>query len=440
VLSVEPEADKPNADRRGDRRTAEGGGHRRLTPKTARYGSVVGEYSRREAAERAGVSVDDLNPLVELGMLTPDDDDRFSAGDVRRIGLIQSFVAAGLPLDGLAADMRQGGLSLAFLDSPGFDRFPSFSGVTFQELSTQTGVPVELLMVIREAIGAALPAPGDRVREDEMAIVPLVEAQLESGFKHATIERALRAIGDSLRRVAEVEADWFRTEVIEPRAAGKTGAEISAVAVEFSERFTPLNDRAVGAMYHAHQAHASTGNLIGGFERALAAAGLHSRLARPPAMCFLDITGYTRLTQERGDEAAADLAEKLGRLVQRTSVQHGGRPVKWLGDGVMFYFRDPGPGVMAALEMVEGVADAGLPPAHVGLHSGPVVFQAGDYYGQTVNVAARIAEYARPGEVVVSQAVVDASQTAHGTFTEIGPVELKGVSGVIRLYAARHAP
>jgi FOG: WD40-like repeat len=263
VLSAEPEAGTLNADRRGDRRTAERDGYRRLTSKAARYSSVVGEYSRREAAERAGVSVDDLNPLVELGILTPDDGDRFSAGDVRRIGLIQSFVAAGLPLDGLAADMRQGGVSLAFLDSPGFNRFPSFSGVTFQELSTQTGVPVELLMVIREAIGAALPAPEDRVREDEMAIVPLIEAQLESGFKHTTIERALRAIGDSLRRVAEVEADWFHTEVIEPRVAGKTGAEIAAVAVEFSERFAPLNDRSVAAMYHAHQAHASTGNLIG---------------------------------------------------------------------------------------------------------------------------------------------------------------------------------
>ena len=156
-------------------------------------------------------------------------------------------------------------------------------------------------------------------------------------------------------------------------------------------------------------------------------------------MCFLDITGYTRLTQERGDAAAAELAERLGRLVQRTSVKHGGRPVKWLGDGVMFHFPNPGPGVVAALEMVEGVADAGLPPAHVGLHAGPVIFQEGDYYGQTVNVAARIAEYARPGEVIVSQEVVDASGGAKVAFREIGPVELKGVAGAMRLHAASRA-
>ena len=153
-------------------------------------------------------------------------------------------------------------------------------------------------------------------------------------------------------------------------------------------------------------------------------------------MCFLDITGYTRLTQERGDAAAADLATNLARLVERTSVKHGGRPVKWLGDGVMFFFKDPGPGVVAALEMVAGVAEAGLPPAHVGLHAGPVVFQEGDYYGQTVNLASRIAEYARPGEVLVSQEVVDAAGGSDVAFREIGPVELKGVGGAMRLHAA----
>ena len=62
--------------------------------------------------------------------------------------------------------------------------------------------------------------------------------------------------------------------------------------------------------------------------------------------------------------------------------------------------------------MVAGVADAGLPPAHVGLHAGPVIFQEGDYYGQTVNLASRIADYAQAGEVIVSQEVVDASSAA----------------------------
>jgi adenylate cyclase len=111
--------------------------------------------------------------------------------------------------------------------------------------------------------------------------------------------------------------------------------------------------------------------------------------------------------------------------------------VKWLGDGVMFYFEDPGRCVLAALDMVAEVASQSLPPAHVGIHAGPVVFQEGDYFGRTVNIAARIAEYARPGEVVVSQEVVDAADEKSVTFTQIGPVELKGVSGALSLYTVR---
>ena len=86
--------------------------------------------------------------------------------------------------------------------------------------------------------------------------------------------------------------------------------------------------------------------------------------------------------------------------------------------------------------MVDGLADAGLPPAHVGLHTGPVLFQEGDYFGQTVNLTARIADYARAGEVLVTQAVADASRDDGVAFADIGPVELKGVSGTVHLLRA----
>jgi class 3 adenylate cyclase len=105
----------------------------------------------------------------------------------------------------------------------------------------------------------------------------------------------------------------------------------------------------------------------------------------------------------------------------------------------MFYFSDAGPGVRAAIEMVDGLAAAGLPPAHVGLHARPVLFQEGDYFGQTVNLTARIADYARQGVVPVSQAVANASQEKGIAFGEIGPVELKGESGTVHLLRAHLA-
>ena len=102
-------------------------------------------------------------------------------------------------------------------------------------------------------------------------------------------------------------------------------------------------------------------------------------------------------------------------------------------------FGEPSPGARAALEMVDGLASAGLPPPHVGPHARPVLFQEGDYFGQTVNLSARIADHARQGEVLVSQAVADASHETGIMFGDIGPVELKGVSGTVHLLRAHIA-
>src|SRR5207248_2702507 len=175
--------------------------------------------------------------------------------------------------------------------------------------------------------------------------------QVAEGFRPAAIERLLRVHGDSIRRMTEQEGAWWTSEVIQPAIAAGKGREKIA-NVELADRIAPLGEQALLAMYHLQQARVWTANIIEGFEALMEEAGLHSRLERLPAICFLDITGYTRLTQERGDDAAADLAATVARLVQRSSVQHGGKPIKWLGDGVMFYFGDPGPGVRAALQMV----------------------------------------------------------------------------------------
>jgi class 3 adenylate cyclase len=102
--------------------------------------------------------------------------------------------------------------------------------------------------------------------------------------------------------------------------------------------------------------------------------------------------------------------------------------VKLLGDGVMFHFPDPGRAVLCGLELVDRIPLVGLPQARVGLHSGPVVFQNGDYFGRTVNVAARITDYARPGEVLVSEEVVAATDGLQAVrYQPVGPVSLKGL-------------
>jgi adenylate cyclase len=384
------------------------------------------------------VPVEFVDRLVELGVLKPAEGDRFVAADGRKAAVLKALEGSGVSLEEMADALQRGALAIDFLEEPAYDRFAPYTTETFAQLSERTGVPLDLLLVVREAAGGALPNPDDFVREDELEIVRDVQVQYEAGIRPLGTERLLRVMGETMRRLADAEAAWWQEEVVGPRfAAGGSAADVAGS--DFSGAAADSSDRALLAVWHAHESHAWTRNIVLTAEALLERAGLHSRLAKPPAMCFLDITGYTRLTQERGDDAAADLAAELSRLVQRSSVRHTGRPVKWLGDGVMFYFTDPGPGVVAALEMVEGVAEAGLPPAHVGLHAGPVIFQQGDYFGQTVNVASRIAEYARPGEVLVSQEVVEASHVDRVRYTDIGPVELKGVAEAVNLHSASRA-
>jgi class 3 adenylate cyclase len=397
----------------------------------------MGEMDTQAMAARAGVGKAFVSRLAELGLLRADADGQFPESAVRRIQLMQVVERSGLSLEGLATIAQWGALTLEFLDAATYQAFSPLSDETFADVSARTAVPVELLLAIREAVGGAEAGPDDRVRDDELSVVPLIEFQLREGFRPVAIERGLRVYGDSLRRIAESEGEWWRSEIQEPMMAqGLTEGDLGRRAAEITPQLGAVSVEALLAIYRAQQRHVWTTNIVTGLGDALDRAGLQQRLERTPAMCFLDITGYTRLTTERGDAAAAHIAERLSRMVRRTSTEHGGRAVKWLGDGVMLFFPDPGPGVVAALEMVEGVVAAGLPPAHVGLHAGPVLLQQGDYYGQTVNMASRIGEYARPGEVLVSQTVVDLCRDVAVAFRPIGPVEFKGTLEPIDLHVA----
>ncbi len=299
----------------------------------------MAEYSISDVAGRSGVPREYVNRLVELGVVSPGQGAAFSEGDVRRVRLMQTLERAGVPLEEVAAAIRRGDLFLGFLDMSHFARLSSLTDVTFHELSEKTNTPVELLLVIREAAGFAEPRPEDRVRESELLIASLIEAQVAEGFRPHVIERWLRVYGDSLRRIAETEGDWWHTEVEVPLLeSGMTAAEMMEAADNRAvQRIAPFLDQAIIALYHGHQEHAWTKNILDGIEAALSEAGVHSRLERLPAICFLD--GYTRLTEERGEEAAAELAGTMSRIAQRTSTIHGGRPIRrYIGPGAA---RDP---------------------------------------------------------------------------------------------------
>jgi class 3 adenylate cyclase len=424
------------SDTRSEARThRRGGGPGPVGPYHA---PTVSGLCREDVAERAGVDVELVVRLQDLGVLARSDEGTFSRGDVRRVRMVHGIEQGGIPVETLVTAIRRGDLSLAFLDLELYERFSQLSDQTFQELSAGRGIPFDLLKVLRESIGLAPPRPEDLVREDELQVLPLIELHLSMGFRPAVIERWLRVYGESLRRIAETESDWWHTEIDERNIASGLSVADSLEAMQRpGEEMAPLTVQALLAIYYAQQEHTWTDNFIDVVEGALDRSGLKLRPAQLPAICFLDITGYTRLTEERGDEAAAALATRLTGLVQQGSERHRGKVVRWLGDGVMLHFREPRAAVSAALELIEEVSGSGLPPAHVGIHAGPMVFQGGDYFGRTVNVAARIAEFARPGELLVSQDVAEATELGGVTFTEIGPIDLKGVSEPMTLHSVR---
>jgi class 3 adenylate cyclase len=103
----------------------------------------------------------------------------------------------------------------------------------------------------------------------------------------------------------------------------------------------------------------------------------------------------------------------------------------------MFRFRDPNGAVLSALDMVEAIPAAGLPPAHVGVAAGPVIEQGGDFYGRTVNLASRISDRAAGGQVLVSSHVRELAAAPDLAFASVGEVRLKGLTSAVELFEAR---
>jgi adenylate cyclase len=395
--------------------------------------------SASELADLAGTTESQVERLVELGILVARDGaDPFLEADVQKVRLASACGRAGLPMAGIAAAIRAGRLSFAFLEAAPYRRWAVRSAKTYRRVSQETGVPLDLLRGALEAMGFARMAPDEPMREDELEIVPFVQLAHTTGvFDLAWLARLGRAHADALRLVATAWGDAYQARFEGPvLASGASQQTAMEEAARLSVDFLPVVDPALLAIYRRQQELVWTEGLVERIEDELEAAGVLGRPGRVPAMCFLDLVGYTRLTEERGDAAAAALAETLAVLVGRSAREHGGVPVKWLGDGVMVHFRDPAGAVLAALRLVRQLPEAGLPPAHVGVAAGPVVAQGGDYFGRTVNLAARIAARAGAGQVLVSQSVVEAASPEGVAFVDVGEVRLKGFTGPTRLLEA----
>ena len=393
-------------------------------------------YSLREVAERANVPEGFVRRLAEVGAL-PGEQAGLGPREVRRARLLHAWASAGLSVERIVELVDRGALSLAFLDVPVMAT-PERLDRSYRRLADERGMPLAFLQAVHQVLGFAPPEPDDRAGEDDLAVLEVAELFRGAGVGDDATLRLLAVYADSLRRITKAEAEFYEANVERRmRASGLDERQLIELGSALGHRVAGLLEDMLVLVYRRHKEHVWIEHAINHVEEALEGSGVEERPPRPPSICFVDLTGYTQLTEEHGDELAARVAGRLATLVNDISRSRGGRPVRWLGDGGMFHFPEPGPAVTASLDMVERAPAADLPAAHVGIHTGPVVFQDGDVYGRTVNLAARISSYAKAGQVVVSEDTVRRCGDTPLSFEPLGPVNLKGVARPLSLYEAR---
>jgi adenylate cyclase len=392
-----------------------------------------------ELAERSACRVGRIEELVDLGILVPrEEDGPFSAKDVHRVRLMQAFEDAGIDLELIARGVASGKVSYENLGL--YLPEPAALSRTAAELATEVGRSPELITRLLREFGIAQPEPAGRLREDEVTTLKELLG-IWAAADDDELARLARVYGQNIRKVVSSDLELAGTTIFTRlREEGYTDDELREIAGAAGLRLMNFGEQLMLWLRGRHLEHEVLSVTVQTTEDYLQELGLApKRTPSPPAIAFLDLTGYTALTEERGDEAGADLADRLAILVHEAARPHGGNPVKWLGDGVMFHFDDPSAAVMTGLDLVEQTPVAVEVRARVGINAGNVIYRDGDYFGRTVNAASRIADYARPGEVLVSAEVKERWGGDGVRFDEIGPVALKGLREELTLYAASRA-
>jgi class 3 adenylate cyclase len=155
---------------------------------------------------------------------------------------------------------------------------------------------------------------------------------------------------------------------------------------------------------------------------------------------FADLVGYTAFTEQVGDDLAADTAVAFQERAEQLAATYDCEVIKKLGDAVMIHGEDAARIVALALRLRRELAQERLcPPLRMGVHSGSAVQRDGDWYGATVNIAARVADVAGAGEILLSLTTRERVARAGVTIADRGARSFKNVTAPLALFAAAAA-
>ena len=338
----------------------------------------------------------------------------------------------GHSLNDLRRAAREGRLAFGYVE----DLIPrSERSYTRAEAATIVGLEEDLIERIMSLLGTPTALEGTLTEQDVQAMQRMAEV-LAAGFPLVALMQLVRVYAQSVRKIAEAEVRLFHLYVHEPLIRdGVDALQMAADMEGLARNLFPVSAPLMDYIHHRYLRFYTEQDVVGHMETELTGARQLGRVQM--AFCFVDLTGFTRYTEEEGDEEAFDLVERFVETVEATLPSEA-LIVKTIGDEVMIVSPDP----VTLTEWAVGfLARFGeRPQPRVGLHYGRAVYRDGDYFGGEVNLTHRVVARALGGEVLVTMPVADAfggAGSGHLAFDPIGKVGLKGFPQPVDLFTVR---
>ncbi|PJE20411.1 MAG: adenylate/guanylate cyclase domain-containing protein [Mycobacterium sp.] len=306
--------------------------------------------------------------------------------------------------------------------------------VSAREISETYGIDLELLQRVQRAIGLArVDDPGAVVhmRADGEAAA-FAQRFVDLGLNPDQVVSVVRVLADGLSHAAEVMRYTALAAIIKP---GATEVQIAQGSKALINQIAPLLGPMIHQMLFLHLRHMMESEAVNAGERA---AGKPLPGARPVAVAFADLVGFTKLGEVVSAEELSQLAGRLADLARDLTAPPV-RFIKTIGDAVMFVCPEPAPLLDTVLKLVDMVDnDNDFPRLRAGVAAGMAVSRAGDWFGSPVNAASRVTGVARPGTVLATDAVSDAvGEDAGFNFSFAGARRLKGIKSDAKLFRVR---
>jgi adenylate cyclase len=341
----------------------------------------------------------------------------------RRLTLLARLAADGYPESELVKAVHENRLALLPVERVLGGTY------TASEVEERSGLPAGTMTRIRRQHGLPAPNPDDRVFSDEdVEAATSLKLFLDAGFADERIDEITRVLGEGMGRLSATIAASFVETFLQ---AGESEDEVALRFAQLAEQLTPAFTPVLVAAFTAHLRDSVQRGVLGLAE--LEAGDVSGALDL--AVCFADLVGFTRLG---GQVEVGELSTVAGRLagLSASLTQPPVRLVKTIGDAAMFVSPDPAPLVEVALRLVGAFEEEDLPSLRAGIAFGPALLRAGDYYGNSVNLASRVTGVARPGSVLCTREIRDATRDRF-SWSSAGRHKLKGVDGPTPLYRAR---